>query len=155
MGCDREEPLYRVPMPDRPGERVLCPSHFPEELRQSGKNPESNQHEIAGPEAFEPGNGEGEGSSLDMLAKDQPMPANGPTHRNGENVSDVPTERELRRQWVEWRLAFLTDDLLNPAIIHGLEDGELLDRLQEAERELKIARMVLSLELTTDSEYHA
>lgn len=83
------------------------------------------------------------------------MPASEPTGPNDQNVSDVSTETDYRRQWIDWRLGFLTDDLLNPAILHRRveDDGELLERVRQAQFELQVIELVLSVDPVEENEY--
>lgn len=73
------------------------------------------------------------------------MPADKPTPPGGENVSERSVEAELRREWAEVRLAFVSDDLLNPALVHGSSDIGLRERVEKAQEELEVIETVLSL----------
>jgi len=83
------------------------------------------------------------------------MPASEPTHRNGENVTEVQSESDYRRQWIDWRLGFITDDLLNPAIVNQRvdDDAELIERVRKAKFELDVIEKVLEIDPVEESEY--
>lgn len=73
------------------------------------------------------------------------MPADQPTPPTGENVSERSVESELRREWIEVRLAFVSDDLLNPALVHGSSDIGLRERIEKAQEELEVIETVAKM----------
>lgn len=74
------------------------------------------------------------------------MPANDCTPPYGENVSESRVENQLRREWVEIRLAFVSDAILNPRQVQNTDEIGLRERVEKAQEELEVLGTVLDLD---------